>query len=375
MFEFAINVFNLIIVASVFIGTTFGLLLIFTKRINQRANVLLGLLAFVIVFWNIWVLSVDFQVFDYYPRFCLIPLNFSLALGPLLYLYTKKLTDASFKIGKRQLLHFAPLLLEILMHFMVSSQALSTGIEPVETTFFGLFMPFIQLLTIISIISYSVNALKEIRKYHIWIDDNYSKDEDYQLQWLYRLIIVFGFLWLILLPYTAIDYFFFDFNLSIADYYPIYILMSVITIWISAEAFLRPEVVFLEPNQKETAKDQGIDENLSKEALWLRKEVERNQYFLDPEITLRKLSADLDIHPNHLSKLINSGLGKNFADFINEYRVKAFISKINDPKYSHITLLGISFECGFNSKTTFNRVFKNMTGKTPLQFKKMGSKV
>ncbi|RKN13081.1 AraC family transcriptional regulator, partial [Aquimarina sp. AD1] len=86
MCEFNLNIFNLLIIASVFIGTTFGLLLILTKRINKKANVLLGLLTFIIVLWNIWILSLDFQVTNYLPNFHLIPLQYSLALGPLLYL-------------------------------------------------------------------------------------------------------------------------------------------------------------------------------------------------------------------------------------------------------------------------------------------------
>ena len=65
MCEFNLNFFNLIIIASVFIGATFGLLLIFTRRINRKANVLLGLVTFIIVFWNIWILSLDFQITNY----------------------------------------------------------------------------------------------------------------------------------------------------------------------------------------------------------------------------------------------------------------------------------------------------------------------
>jgi len=62
-------------------------------------------------------------------------------------------------------------------------------------------------------------------------------------------------------------------------------------------------------------------------------------------------------------------LKKNFNDFINEYRVIDTARKMQDPAYDHITLLGIAFESGFNSKRTFNRVFKEMTGKSPVEFK------
>jgi len=285
------------------------------------------------------------------------------------------MTDSARSTWWSKIKHFLPLSIELIVHFVVALNALELNVRPVSTTLFSQLMPIIQLFAIISIVSYCLAALSKIRKYHLWLQDNYSNDEAYHLRWLYRLIIIFGIFWLMLVPYTLIDYLFFDFQLSIADYYPIYLLMSIITIWISAEAFLKPEIVFVEAKEKVAKNLVQIDEDLSKEAEWLKLEMQTNQYFLDPEITIRKLAESLEIHPNKLSKLINSGLGKNFADFINQYRVDAVIKRINDPKYSHITLLGISFECGFNSKTTFNRVFKNMTGQTPFQFKKSGTKV
>ncbi|HEX3383946.1 MAG TPA: ABC transporter permease, partial [Mucilaginibacter sp.] len=70
-----------------------------------------------------------------------------------------------------------------------------------------------------------------------------------------------------------------------------------------------------------------------------------------------------------MSRIINVALGKNFNDFINEYRVADVVQKMQDPAFDHITLLGIAYESGFNSKTTFNRTFKQMTGKSPVEYK------
>ncbi|GLR17225.1 helix-turn-helix domain-containing protein [Portibacter lacus] len=375
MFEIQVNVSNLTILASVFIGLTFAMLLIFAKRINQKANRLLGFLMLIIVLWNIWVLIVDFKLYNHFPMLCLIPLNLSLAIGPLFYLYTRKLIHPAYPFSKKTFLHFAPLTLEIIVHFLIANESLRLGINPTNTSSFLNFIPIIQLFTIISIITYCVLALKAIRKHHALSKDVFSNEKQYDLRWLYRLIIIFGILWFALVPYTFIDYIFYDFQLSIGDYYPIYILLSVITIWISAEAFLKPEVIFAETKDISPIASEENEEDLSEEAAWLEQEMERNQYFLDPDMTLRKLASELDLHPNHLSMLINSGLGKNFTDFVNQYRVDAVISRLHDPKFEHITLLGISFGCGFSSKTTFNRVFKNMTGKTPMQFKNESSSV
>ncbi len=92
--------------------------------------------------------------------------------------------------------------------------------------------------------------------------------------------------------------------------------------------------------------------------------------YLNPDLSLRSLADQLDIHPNQLSWLLNESLGKNFNEFINHYRVEAFKHIAKDPAKSHITVLGLAYESGFNSKTVFNTYFKKETGLTPKQFLK-----
>ncbi len=370
MSELNLNIYNLIIVASVFIGTTFGFLLIFTKRINRKANILLGLLTFIIVLWNIWILSIDFQVSNFIPLFYLIPLNYSLALGPLLYFYVKKITNANYRISNKDLLHFSPLIIELVAHSIICNEALINNTIALETSIYYQLMPILQFMAIISVISYSVFALIEIRAYHNWLNKNYSTNDRYSLKWLYRLIVIFALLWFLWVPYTIIDYVLFNYHLGMDSYYPIYVLLSVITIWISAEAFLRPEIILLERIKDDTKKKEKPSEEISIKANWLQEQMMSNRFYLNSELTLKSLANELDIHPNILSKIINDGLDKNFSDFINEYRVNAIVEKLHSGNYNHITLLGLSFECGFNSKTTFNRVFKNSMGVTPIQYKK-----
>lgn len=88
----------------------------------------------------------------------------------------------------------------------------------------------------------------------------------------------------------------------------------------------------------------------------------------DEELSLPQLSAQLQMTPVQLSALVNSGIGKNFNDFVNEYRVQAVIQRLNEGAGKQFSLLGIAYECGFNSKATFNRAFKKHTGKTPGEF-------
>ena len=99
--------------------------------------------------------------------------------------------------------------------------------------------------------------------------------------------------------------------------------------------------------------------------------IEQDEPYLDSDLTLRSLAAYLDIHSNQLSWLINHEFNKNFSEFINHYRVEAFKQISKDPKNSHITLIGLAYESGFNSKTVFNTFFKKETGMTPMQYLKL----
>lgn len=87
--------------------------------------------------------------------------------------------------------------------------------------------------------------------------------------------------------------------------------------------------------------------------------------YIDPSISLRHLAEKLELHPNKLSWLLNEQIGKNFNEYINAFRLITFKEKALNPKNSHLTLLGLAYDSGFNSKTVFNAFFKKMEQMTP----------
>jgi AraC-like DNA-binding protein len=96
--------------------------------------------------------------------------------------------------------------------------------------------------------------------------------------------------------------------------------------------------------------------------------MEQERLYLNPELTLSDFAQRLHTHSKLVSSVINEGFHKNFNDFVNDYRVTLFKEKVNDPNLKHLTLLAIAFECGFNSKSTFNRAVKRATGEMPSAF-------
>jgi AraC-like DNA-binding protein len=92
--------------------------------------------------------------------------------------------------------------------------------------------------------------------------------------------------------------------------------------------------------------------------------------YLNPDYSLQMMADDLKVSRQKLSEVINQGQKKNFYKLINELRVTDVKEMLNDQKYSNYTVLGIGLECGFNSKTSFNRIFKEETGLTPSEYRK-----
>mgnify|MGYP001140646904 FL=1 len=97
--------------------------------------------------------------------------------------------------------------------------------------------------------------------------------------------------------------------------------------------------------------------------------VEQKAY-LNPELNLSDLAKLANMSRGQLSETINSGYNKNFNDFVNSYRVEAFKKMLKENKQQQLSLLGIAQECGFNSKATFNRVFKKLTRFSPTEYLK-----
>ncbi|MCK0156303.1 helix-turn-helix domain-containing protein [Cellulophaga sp. F20128] len=94
----------------------------------------------------------------------------------------------------------------------------------------------------------------------------------------------------------------------------------------------------------------------------------REQLYLDAELSLNQLAEKMGVSANHLSMLLNDAIGKNFYDYVNHFRVEEVKQRLTNPNYSKQTISSIGGDCGFNSKSAFNRIFKNSTGKTPSQY-------
>ena len=98
--------------------------------------------------------------------------------------------------------------------------------------------------------------------------------------------------------------------------------------------------------------------------------MEEEEPYLDSSLSMHELAGQLNMKVKDLSLLINHTLNQHFFDFINHYRISRAMELLRDPKNKQLTVLEVLYEVGFNSKSSFNTLFKKQTGLTPTQFRK-----
>jgi putative ABC transport system permease protein len=345
---FHITLFDLAFLVAIIIGINFSLLLWFSKRPNRSANRFLALALAVSVLWIDRILALDIGLQDIFPLWAWMPLRFSLALGPLIYFYVLKITRPEFKLCFKDLLHFSPLLLEL------GAQLAFQQLNPV-----------LSVLAFISVITYLYFSHRLIERFYQGLKFNEMSDRyRYGLRWLHRLLTVLGLLWLLWIPFTVVyDYY----QSGTIVYYPLYLLLMGTIIWIAVVAHLRPEAGM---KGEALVSRPSLSADLKQKRIWLTRIVKKNRYYQDPELSLTSLADKLGLTTHELSRIINTALKKSFNDFINEYRVAEVAQKMQEPAYDHLTLMGIAYDSGFNSQSTFHRAFKELTGKTPAEYKK-----
>ena len=124
-----------------------------------------------------------------------------------------------------------------------------------------------------------------------------------------------------------------------------------------------------ETEQKSKYQKSGLTEKASGELLReLKRLMTEEALYKKTDLSIDELSARLGVHPNYLSQTINQNEKKNFYDFVNGYRIEEFKRLIEMNKNQQFTLLSLAYDCGFSSKTSFNRCFKKVTGKTPSEY-------
>ena len=218
---------------------------------------------------------------------------------------------------------------------------------------------------------YIVLCFLALKKYQKFLPENYSTLEKINLNWLKWIVISLIVIFLIVFAIISSGT-----RFSIIRKEDIFRLVSnTQSIYIICIVYfsLRQSVII---NQNVSLvkvtnfKEKTIIDNkaiaISEQLLdYMTKE----KPYLDESLSLSKLASLINISTNQLSQIINQTLNTNFYQFVNSYRVEEVKVKLKEPKYSHYSILGVAYECGFNTKSTFNKIFKEQTGMTPSEYR------
>jgi AraC-like DNA-binding protein len=185
--------------------------------------------------------------------------------------------------------------------------------------------------------------------------------------WLKRFAGLFASFVLIAMIGSTI-LFYADLNIYSLEAY-VHIINTFFIHFIAIAAIQQPEkifFVFADPEIRINGEKQKNLQNIPIEHLL--ELMEHGKPYLNPDLKIHNIAAALDQPPYSVSQQINQQLGLNFYDFINKYRVEEFKRRVDSGDYNNLTLLGIALDVGFNSKASFNRVFKKHTGMTPSEY-------
>jgi AraC-like DNA-binding protein len=330
-------------------------------------------LGWMLGFMGIYVLGQELWFF---------PHDVGLVIGPIIYYYLKTQINTDFQFTKQDFKHFIPYCIYFIYHlalFLMGKNMVDWWANKVHNP---LHIGDIEsYVSIISACVYMVASWRLYQKYLVWLPIERSDTEGVRFDW-YR-----HFLWAIVLAVVSALVFFvlgFWVELSYWDIWIQRVIVAAVIYYISFAGYVQaqprhlvfeekkednPPITDLAVVENEVKIEPKIDiQELEKWKTKIENIMQKDKLFLNSELTLSELSDKLNSHNSLISNVINTAFQKNFNDFVNEFRVNVFKEKINDPKLKHLTLLAIAFDCGFNSKSTFNRAVKKVTGQMPSEF-------
>ncbi|MCW3465157.1 AraC family transcriptional regulator [Chitinophaga nivalis] len=314
-------------------------------------------------------------------------LPFPFLHGPFLYLYILYLTGQQ-RYGWRNILHFIPAVLTaIILAPVLGSMSVQEKLGLVRPSGFEWLFQGIVSSIIISGVVYVILSLRLLRRHRQHVAVQFSNTDKITLNWLRYLIGGMGVIWMVVIFFESAQSLYIVVALFIffIGYFGIRQVGIFSSLPPTHEVYL--PAVIASPETPPEVEAAAVPDDVTGEKVKYEKSgltdteairihtalttlMQQQTCYKDPELTLGDLAKTLDVHPAILSQVINSKEGKSFYDYINVHRVEAFKQLLLQPENQQYTLLALAFECGFNSKTSFNRNFKKITQLSPSSYVK-----
>ena len=353
--------------------------LLFTKKERKKADRFLGGFFLVATIYFLYLYSTRYYLCIIYPDIIFIITLVPLLLGPLLFFYVKSLIG--FEISKKQILpHLIPVVgtYLIILPFFFRSHAEKTRYFSEKYMNCPINIQIGTFLQHLSAPIYFIAILMVLKKHRQYLKNNLSTTDRLNLHWMRILLIgtitilMMDTIYVSVVNFSALPY---SFNIS----WTIKLSFAFFIILIGFYGIKQGSVFTSIPEQyvkgnknrpngpisKPIAKGEG-EKVLQK----LRRHMEAERPYLDPELRIQDISVSLEIPVHIVSYVINDLQKQNFYQFVNSYRIKEAKARLVKPGSGQFNVLAIAYECGFNSKSTFNRLFKQFAGITTTDYQK-----
>lgn len=291
-----------------------------------------------------------------------MPIYYSLAFGPLVYLYVKSITNFDFRLKRIHLLHFIPVFFQACLYWFLLFQEYSFK----NWYWVEIHQKYTYRIefdgTFISLAIYSILSLLIIISYQKWITEQFSETSKINLNWL-KIILA---LLLILCIQWFIEVVLRDFYDNYYQYSYSSFILGILTLFLAYRSVRLDNldhITFIKEKSKSKAPE------IHQETLAvIKSRMTEHKDFLNPKLSLKTFAAACKLPARTISEHINHGAGKTFLDFVNECRVEEVKRLMKEEASKSFTLQSLAFDSGFNSKASFNRVFKKFTGLTPSEY-------
>ncbi len=379
---------KLILLAGSFQGFILAVVLFFRQN-HRQANYIFAFFLCLISFHLILAAFDEQSFFTRFPHLLHITWVMPLLYGPLVIIFFRRISLISPRFKPAELLFFLPFLISLTLQlpfFLQSAQEKIAYINDFSRSVaddFGFMNQFTNFFHLF----FFTHAIIEFQKHKKHIVQYYSDISKAQMRWYYNfLLIIF-----VLVLFSIVTFYGKKWDLPYLKHiYPYHFLGIVIAIYWTGykvlhqpllfggeipESFIQPfksEAVsenqsdtLMQPETRQIKINPQLVQELEKSLLNL---MENEKLYLNSELTIQEVAEKLKTNKQYISEVINKSFRKNFYDFVNDYRLEEFKRLAAQPGSDRMNILGIAFEAGFNSKATFNAVFKKKNGMTPSEY-------
>lgn len=366
-----LNIYNSLFLAGIVQGFVFVIVVLFSKKYRGKSNYFLTGLIFCLSLGNLnyflsdaGVISVD-QLYTYFylPLASIIP--------PLLYLYVRTFLYPQKKVALGEKLLFLPFVVFLILTFIFRIGKLTGVTQPEFDTFFGFILNLHEILSVTYTFIVLSVLLVQIVRYERKQQSFGLSTVRKRLNWLkitLTLLFILTFLW----GYLVYKNIFMPEVFT--SFYILWLGLSVLIYWLGHIGIYQFGI--LEERRKIRAhtvknrKSKPSKATRNEHIMTLERLLHEDKIYLDSGLTLESVAHKLNLSTSHLSRVLNAELQTNFTEYLNSFRINEAQNYLRNPEFSKYTIVAIGLEAGFNSKSAFFNVFKKVTGKTPLEFKK-----